>query len=199
MPSSRNSAALTASSGLDFALISSGASFSKRPWICLSSSNEPVEGCASLSWTVPPRLNHCSICWVLVPAKYWSKTLATAAADDLADDGVGAAHLAFVLELDLAGDAGECGVDVADAGDDEGFVVEQGAAFGVGDDELHGADGEALRDAAALVDFFVFAGGEGDLLDDLADVVGDLDAWRTGRVDHASCAVIVMPSSMSSG
>jgi hypothetical protein len=35
-------------------------------------------------------------------------------ADDLADDGVGALHLAFVLELDLAGDAGERGVDVAD-------------------------------------------------------------------------------------
>jgi hypothetical protein len=47
-----------------------------------------------------------------------------------------------------------------------------GAAFGVRDDQLHGADGQALRDAAALVDLLVFAGGEGDLLDDLADVVG---------------------------
>ena len=47
-----------------------------------------------------------------------------AGADDLADDGVGAAHLAFVLELDLAGDAGERGVDVADARDDEGLAVE---------------------------------------------------------------------------
>ncbi len=108
--------------------------------------------------------------------------MATAGADDLADDGVGAAHLAFVFELDLAADAGERGVDVADAGDDEGFVVEEGAAFGVGDDEFHGADGEALRDAAALVDFFVFAGGEGDLLDDLADVVGDFDRSMAGRV-----------------
>ena len=108
-------------------------------------------------------------------AKYWSKTFCYAGADDLADDGVGAAHLAFVFEFDLAADAGESGVDVAYARDDEGFVVEQGAAFGVGDDEFHGADGEALRDAAALVDFLVFAGGEGDLLDDLADVVGDFD------------------------
>jgi hypothetical protein len=39
-----------------------------------------------------------------------------------------------------------------------GFAVEQSPAFGVGDDELHGADGQALRDAAALVDLFVFAG-----------------------------------------
>ena len=30
---------------------------------------EPAAACASLSWTVPPRLNHCSICWVLMPAK----------------------------------------------------------------------------------------------------------------------------------
>ena len=52
-------------------------------------------------------------------------------ADDLADDGVGSAHLAFVLEFDLAGDAGECGVDVADSWDGEGFAVEECAAFGV--------------------------------------------------------------------
>ncbi len=101
-----------------------------------------------------------------------------AGADDLADDGVGAAHLAFVFELDLATDAGECGVDVADAGDGEGFAVEEGAAFGVRDDEFHGADRKALRDAAALVDLLIFAGGEGDLLDDLADVVGDFDVGR---------------------
>ena len=102
-------------------------------------------------------------------------------ADDLADDGVGSTHLAFVLELDLAGDAGEGGVDVADAGDGEFFAVEEGPALGVRDDQLHGGDGEALRDAAALVDFFVFAGGEGDLLDDLADVVGDFDGGDGGR------------------
>ena len=46
---------------------------------------------------------------------------------------------------------------------------------GVGEDELHGGDGEALGDAGTLVDFFVLAGGEGDGFDDLADVVRDLD------------------------
>ncbi len=96
-----------------------------------------------------------------------------AGADDLADDGVGSAHLAFVFEFDLAADAGESGVNVAYARHDEGLVVEQSAAFGVRDDELHGADGEALRYAATLVDFLVFTRGEGDLLDDLANVVGD--------------------------
>ena len=44
-------------------------------------------------------------------------------ADDFADDGVGAAHLAFVLELDLAADAGQGGVDVADSGDNQSFLV----------------------------------------------------------------------------
>ena len=98
-----------------------------------------------------------------------------AGADDLADDGVRAAHLAFVFELDLSADAGEGGVDVADAGDDECLFMHEGAALRVRDDEFHGADGEALGDAAALVDFLVFAGGEGDLLDDLTDVVGNFD------------------------
>ncbi len=60
-------------------------------------------------------------------------------------------------------------------GTTEGLVVDEGATLGVGEDELHGGDGEALGDSAALVDFFVFAGVEGDLFDDLADVVGDFD------------------------
>ena len=42
-----------------------------------NSSREPAEGCVSLSCTVPPRLNHCSICCVLVLAKYLSKMTAT--------------------------------------------------------------------------------------------------------------------------
>ncbi len=96
-------------------------------------------------------------------------------ADDLADDGVGAADFAFVFEFDLAGDTGERGVDVADAGDDEGFSVEESAALGIGEDELHCADGETLRDAAAFVDLLFFPGCEGNLLDDLADVVRDFD------------------------
>ncbi len=129
----------------------------------------------SLSWTVPPRLNHCSICWVLDAGEVLVEDGGDGLPNDLADDGVGSAHLALVLELDLAGDAGERGVDVADARDDGGLAVDEGAAFGVRDDELHGGDGQALRDAGALVDLFFFARGEGDLLDDLADVVGDLD------------------------
>src|SRR5665213_989999 len=44
-------------------------------------------------------------------------------ADELADDVVGAAHFAFVLELDFAGDAGKRGENVADARDNEALSV----------------------------------------------------------------------------
>src|ERR1700728_2151537 len=52
-------------------------------------------------------------------------------ADELADDDVGTLHLAFVLELDLAGDAGEGGEDVADARDDERPAVDLATTFDV--------------------------------------------------------------------
>jgi len=76
----------------------------------------------------------------------------------------------------------------------------------VGDDRLHGGDGEALGDAGSACRLFVFASGEGDLLDDLADVVGDLDAFGGGRPVlsllrpiQASWAGMVRLSSMFSG
>ena len=43
-------------------------------------------------------------------------------------------------------------------------------------------DGETLRDAGALVDLLVFARGEGDLLDDLTDVVRDFDVVTPGAL-----------------
>ncbi len=45
-------------------------------------------------------------------------------ADELAHDDVGALELALVLELDLAGDAGKRGEDVADAGHDERLTMQ---------------------------------------------------------------------------
>ena len=51
--------------------------------------------------------------------------LADGGADELAHDGVGAAHLAFVFEFELAGDAGQGGVDVADARHRQLFAVER--------------------------------------------------------------------------
>src|SRR6185437_8479758 len=67
------------------------------------------------------------------------------------------------------------GIDVPDAGYGELFVVEQSAALGIRNDEFHGGNGQALRDAASLVHLFIFACGEGNLLDNLADVVRNFD------------------------
>ena len=127
---------------------------------------------------MPPRLNHCSICCVLVVGEVAVVDLADGGADELANHRVRAAHLAFVFEFELAGDAGQRGVDVADARHGERFAVDERAPFGIRDDQFHGGDGQALADAAALVDFLVFARGEGDLLDDCAHIGRNLDAAR---------------------
>jgi hypothetical protein len=82
--------------------------------------------------------------------------------------------LAFVFQLHFSGDAGKRRVDIAHAGADEVFAVKQRSALRVGDDEVQGGDGEPLGDAGALVDLLVFAGDEGDTLDDLSDPRSDL-------------------------
>ena len=131
MPSRRNSAALTAISGLDFAVDVERGEFFEEALDLLELFEGAGGGLGVVELDgaaeVEPLLDllGVGVGEVLV------EDVATDGADDLADDGVGAAHLAFVFELDLAGDAGERGVDVADAGDGEGFVVEQGAALGV--------------------------------------------------------------------
>src|SRR6185437_3597363 len=96
--------------------------------------------------------------------------------DELAHDDVRAFELALVLELYFSGNARQCCKDVAYARHDERLIVQQSTALCVRDHELHGADRQALRDAGALVDFFLLTRNEGDLLDDLADVVRDVDA-----------------------
>ena len=148
---------------------------------------------------MPPRLNHCSICSVSHAGKVAVVDLADGSADEFAHHRIGAAHLAFVFQLELAGDAGQGGVDVADARHDERFAVHERAPLGVGDDQLHGGDGQALADAAALVDFLVFARGEGHLLHDFAHVLRNLDRRRRRAAAQASCAVMAMPSSSVSG
>ncbi len=133
MPSRRNSAALTAASGEDLPLILSGVEFFEEALDLLELGERSGGGLGVVELDgaaeVEPLLDllGVGVGEVLV------EDVGDRGADDLADDGVGAAHLAFVLELDLAGDAGERGVDVADAGDDEAFAVDQGAAFGVGE------------------------------------------------------------------
>src|SRR6266480_8136580 len=71
---------------------------------------------------------------------------------------------------------GPRGINIADAGHYEFFGVGDGAALGVRNHVLHSGDGQALADAAALVDFLVFTGGEGNALDHLLNVLGQVQA-----------------------
>jgi len=95
--------------------------------------------------------------------------------NQVAHHGVGALHLAFVFELQLAGHSRHRGIDVAHARQRHRFAVHQRAPLGVGDDKIERGDGQALAHAAALVHLLVFAGGESHLLHDLANVGGDFD------------------------
>src|SRR5690606_5880711 len=96
-------------------------------------------------------------------------------ADEHLRDGLRALLLALVDELDLAGDGGLDGGEVAEADGGFGLAVEEGAALGGGEEGFEGGAGEAGGDAGLLVDVFRGAGLEGDLLDDLAEVVGEVD------------------------
>ena len=102
-------------------------------------------------------------------------------ANQIARDLLGAAQLAFVLELELAGDRRQRRVEVGDARHDQLLAVRQRAPLGVGDDELERRDRQPLADAGPLVDLAIGARLERDLLDDLADVVRDLDASAARR------------------
>ena len=96
--------------------------------------------------------------------------------NDVARDVVGAAQLSLVLELELAGDRRQRGVDVGHARHDDLLAREERAALGVRDDVFEQRDGQALADAGSLVDLRVLARLKGDLLDDFADELRDLDA-----------------------
>src|SRR5580704_505815 len=95
-------------------------------------------------------------------------------ADQFAAYEVCSFHLALVFEFQLAGDGRERGVDIADAGHYQLFVVAEGAAFGVRDYVLHCGDRQALTYSAAFIDFLIFAGSEGDALDYFLNVGGKM-------------------------
>ena len=114
------------------------------------------------------------------PARSWNVRVG-GAANQLARDRRPADQLALVLELDLAGDRGQRGVDVGDARHDLGVARDDGAPLGVGDDVLHHRDRHALRHAGALVDAPVGARLERDALDDLGDEVGNAHGAAVAR------------------
>src|SRR5207249_4980846 len=95
------------------------------------------------------------------------------AADEFAANVIGALHLTFVFELQLAGDGRQGGIDITNPRNCDRLTMANGSALGVGDDILHAGNRKALTDARALVNFLVLAGGKGDSFDDFANVFGD--------------------------
>src|SRR5262245_35558145 len=98
-----------------------------------------------------------------------AEDLATGFADQVARDAFGADLFAFVFQLDLSGDRGDRGVNIADPGSDYGLVVMQCAPLGVRHDALHHCDRQALADAGAFINAFIVTRDERDLFDDFAD------------------------------
>src|SRR5467141_2546481 len=66
---------------------------------------------------------------------------ADGSANEFTGDGVRALELAFVFELQFAGDGGKGSVDISDAGDDGFFAVAGGTLFGAADEAFEGRDG----------------------------------------------------------
>src|SRR6266446_690913 len=92
---------------------------------------------------------------------------ADGSANQVAGDGVGAFELAFVFELEFAGDGRKSGVNIGDARDGMFFADAGGALLGVADYAFQRCDWQALADARTAIDALVFACLEGDFLDDL--------------------------------
>ena len=94
---------------------------------------------SSPSGSEPPRSNHSTTGRVSAPSNMPVNTRADRGADQIARDLFGAAQLAFILQLELAGDRRQRGVQVGDPRHDERFAVGERAALGVRDHELERA------------------------------------------------------------
>ena len=181
-------------------------SFSIRPWIWRRPSNTSLAPgiVAELNFATEIEPLHDLIHVHAVQVRVVG--LRNCGANQLAAYVIGALHLAFVFEFELAGDGGQRGVDVADARDDYVLLMRERAALGVGDHVFHRGDGQTLAYAGTLVDFLVFARDEGDALDDFLHIVRELQtrtvaASPPSPLDtiHASCAVMAIPSSTVAG
>src|SRR5262245_57065979 len=102
-----------------------------------------------------------------------AEDLAAGFADQVARDAFGADLFAFVFQLELSGDRGDRGVNIADPGSDYGLVVMQCAPLGVRQDALHLCDRQALADAGSFINAFIVTRDERDLFDDFADGLRD--------------------------
>src|SRR5258707_7392284 len=92
---------------------------------------------------------------------------ADGSANQLAGDGVGAFELAFVFELEFAGDGRKSGVNISDARDGSFFADAGGALLGAADHAFQRCDWHALADAGAAVSARGVPSPSGQFLDHL--------------------------------
>src|SRR5690348_4488204 len=104
-------------------------------------------------------------------AEILCKGFANGRANQFARDGLGAAQLAFILQLEFSSHRGNRAVNVGDTRNRCFFGVAHGALFGAADRIFEAGNRQALADAGAAVDAFVFAGLKGDFFDYFANVL----------------------------
>src|SRR5256712_7663009 len=95
------------------------------------------------------------------------------AANQVFGDRLRSLKLAFVLELELAGDGGKRGIHVGDARHDGLLFRHNRAALGIRQHVIEHADRQPLRHAAAAIYALVVARFERDSLDQLRHEVGN--------------------------
>src|SRR6266446_7621023 len=105
----------------------------------------------------------------------FAEDAADCGANQLASDGVCTFQFAFVFELELAGDGGECGINIRYASGGVLFTDARRTLLGVANDAFQGGDREALAHTGAAIHALVFARLEGDFLDNFAQVGGQID------------------------
>ena len=123
----------------------------------------------SSSGSVPPASNHSTMRAVSNVSSKRLKDVGDRGANQLAADGVGPAQLAFVFELELAGNGWQRGVNIRDPCHRRHFAGHQRATLRVRCDVLQNADRQALTHARALVDAAIRSRLKRDLLDDFAN------------------------------
>src|SRR5438445_4892850 len=96
-------------------------------------------------------------------------------ANQLAGDSVRTFQFAFVFELELAGDGGECGIDIRYASGGILFADAGCTLLGVADHAFQRGDRETLAYTGAAIHALVVARLEGDFLDNFAQVGRHID------------------------
>src|SRR6266566_3414343 len=164
-PSSTSSHAATMVPGSFLAARPTWSTRSSRPGTTLKPLRQVSERSSMESLSAPPSSNQWTMSSTLAPPTRDSNVFPAARR-------FRSLQLALVLELELARDRRQCGVDVRDTGDHRLFLGGDAASLGVGDHVLQYADRQPLRNARAAVHPLVLTRLEGDALDQLRHEVG---------------------------